>query len=39
MEHRAFRLLKRVETRLAKDMAAGMSPSDAWNRALVEVLL
>lgn len=37
LEHRAFRLLTVVEARLAKYVMAGMSPSKAWNRSLVEV--
>lgn len=37
LEHRAFRLLRRVEARLEKDVRAGRTHSEAWNRALVEV--
>ena len=37
LEHRAFRLLEGVEARLGKDVAAGLSPSASWNRALLEV--
>lgn len=37
LEHRALRLLLLVEGRLAKDVKAGMTSSEAWNRALVEV--
>lgn len=37
LEHRAFRLLRRVEARLAKDVGAGRTSAEAWNRALVEV--
>lgn len=37
LEHRAFRLLRRVESRLRRDAAGGRSSSEAWNRALVEV--
>lgn len=37
LEHRALRLLMRVEGGLAKDVKAGTTPSEAWNRGLVEV--
>ena len=37
LEHRAFRLLRRVESRLRRDAQEGRSSSEAWNRALVEV--
>ncbi|CAN0060088.1 unnamed protein product [Ascophyllum nodosum] len=37
LEHRAFRLLEGVEARLGKDVAAGLSPSASWNRALLEI--
>eukprot|EP00904_Undaria_pinnatifida_P002062 jgi/Undpi1/11857/HiC_scaffold_4.g01556.m1 len=37
LEHRAFRVLRRIEARLAKDVGAGMTPAEAWNRALVEI--
>lgn len=37
LEHRAFRLLKRVEDRLANDVKEGRTSWEAWNRALVEV--
>lgn len=37
LEHRAFRLLRRVESRLRRGVEEGRSSSEAWNRALVEV--
>lgn len=37
LEHRAFRLLRRVESRLRRDAEEGRTSSEAWNRALVEV--
>lgn len=37
LEHRAFRLLTRVESRLREDVKKGRTSSEAWNRALIEV--
>ncbi|CAM9289866.1 unnamed protein product [Scytosiphon promiscuus] len=37
LEHRAFRLLLRVEGRLRKDVGEGKTSSEAWNRALIEI--
>lgn len=39
LEHRAFRLLRRVEDRLRKDVMEGKTSAEAWNRALIEVSL
>ncbi|CAB1107019.1 unnamed protein product [Ectocarpus sp. CCAP 1310/34] len=37
LEHRAFRLLVRVEGRLRMEREAGSSPAEAWNLALIEI--